>query len=66
MLACDGIWDVRSNEKCVEFLSAELKDGKTHVESLEKLFDKSVCENPKRDHGGSDNMTAILIKFKTG
>lgn len=64
ILACDGIWDCLSNEECVASLNKKLEANTTNKMSdpVEKLLDEILA--PNTDDGiGTDNMTAILIKF---
>eukprot|EP00755_Sulcionema_specki_P019163 Sspe_Gene.68738::Locus_40526_Transcript_2_2_Confidence_0.667_Length_1275::g.68738::m.68738/K14803/PTC2_3; protein phosphatase PTC2/3 len=69
VLACDGIWDVMSNEAVVAFISERLqKAGQLDCLKLtaicEELCDE--CLGPKPCGKGSDNMTVILVVFKKG
>ena len=65
LLACDGIWDCLTNEEAVENLEKKLKsisDKEPMSNAVEKLLDEILA--PNTDDGiGTDNMTAILIKF---
>jgi len=66
MLACDGIWDCMTNERCVEYL-AELTtktkpNAKTCHVPVEHMLD-SILAPDTSDGIGTDNMTAILIWF---
>ena len=68
IVACDGIWDCKANEECVRFLKDNMKaDNKSSdalTQPVESLLDD--CCAPNTDDGiGTDNMTAILIKFKS-
>jgi serine/threonine protein phosphatase PrpC len=67
-LACDGIWDCLSNEECVQSLDKKLKAISATdpiSKPVEKLLEEILA--PNTDDGiGTDNMTAILIKFKNG
>jgi protein phosphatase 1G len=68
ILACDGIWDCKTNEECVRFLKDNMKaDSKSSdalTAPLESLLD-DCCAMNTDDGIGTDNMTAVLIKFKT-
>ena len=66
LLACDGIWDCLTNEKCVETIQDIMKQIKPKKDQMhlpvERLFDQILA--PNTDDGiGTDNMTAILIVF---
>jgi serine/threonine protein phosphatase PrpC len=66
MLACDGIWDCLSNEECCESLQKKLTSIKPKKDELHKVVDKLLDEilAPNTEDGiGTDNMTAILVKF---
>ena len=65
IIACDGIWDCKTNESCVDFLKPKIpKDpSESFCKPVEELLDDCCAEDT--DNGiGTDNMTAILIKFK--
>lgn len=66
MNACDGIWDCLSNEECCEKLQQKLdkmKPGKTELHKVvESLLDDILAPNTE-DGIGTDNMTAILVRF---
>jgi len=67
IVACDGIWDCKTNEECVKFLKDNLTaDVKTNnlCPPLEKLLE-DCCALNTDDGIGTDNMTAVLIKFKS-
>ena len=58
VIACDGIWDVLSNEKCSHLVSTIFSEGEQRVSLVcEELLDQCYTR------GSLDNMTAILIKF---
>lgn len=63
IIACDGIWDCKTNGACVEFLQERItpKIGPKEIcVPLENLLDH--CCAPNTDEGiGTDNMTAILV-----
>lgn len=54
VVACDGIWDVMSNQDAVNI-------GLTHFSDAKKAADAIVKEAYKR--GSSDNLTATVIQF---
>ena len=66
IVACDGIWDCLTNEKCFdkinEYIKKDTPDDKNYHKPVEKLLDDILA--PNTDDGiGCDNMTAILIKI---
>ena len=65
IVACDGIWDCMNNQQCLDYLKPEIKNANKEDSTvpLENLLDKCLADNTD-DGIGTDNMTAILIKFK--
>lgn len=57
IVACDGIWDVMTNEQAVSFVLRCARSGNSPAEIAEKLIDLCL----KR--GSTDNMSAIIILF---
>jgi protein phosphatase 2C family protein 2/3 len=69
ILACDGVWDMMSNEGAVEFLSRRLQhgpgpNGEVLPRILEELLDECCSPDLHSTLGkGGDNMTAVLVHF---
>jgi protein phosphatase 2C family protein 2/3 len=67
MVACDGIWDCVTNEECVSKITDYYKEMKCKTDNVcppvARLFDE-ICPDEMGDGIGTDNMTAILVKFK--
>lgn len=64
VLACDGVWDVMSNQDCVDFVSQRLEQGMTPVEAASALLDACLANDPKEARGvGCDNMTAVVVQL---
>ncbi len=62
IMACDGVWDVMSNQQAVDFVRARLKQGKSPAQIAEEVFDYCIADDPKTTRGiGGDNMTCIII-----
>ena len=59
-MACDGIWDCKDNQGCLDFLKPTITKAKNNYEPLELLLDDCLAGNTE-DGIGTDNMTAILI-----
>lgn len=59
IVACDGIWDVRSNQECVSEVTTIFQEGEADIGLLcEELLDTCLRL------GSKDNMTALVVKFK--
>mmetsp|Transcript_23048 Transcript_23048/g.55567 ORF Transcript_23048/g.55567 Transcript_23048/m.55567 type:complete len:407 (+) Transcript_23048:290-1510(+) len=57
-IACDGIWDVVTNERCAEIICTVLNEGEQNLALVcEEVLDQCYAK------GSLDNMTAILVKF---
>eukprot|EP00042_Codosiga_hollandica_P047932 m.527181 g.527181 ORF g.527181 m.527181 type:complete len:515 (+) comp57558_c0_seq1:762-2306(+) len=57
LLACDGIWDVCTNESACEFVVNQLKAGYSPQETCERMLDHCLGLDSK------DNMTAMVVLF---
>ncbi|EDR27053.1 protein phosphatase 2C, putative [Entamoeba dispar SAW760] len=64
ILACDGIWDVLTNEQCVEKVLEYLKQGNSLKETCEKIANDCLSKEPYSKPGW-DNMTLLVVKFKS-
>lgn len=68
ILACDGIWDCLTSEKCVERVKGELKtleEGQPLTRIIETMFDDIIAADIISSQGvGTDNMTCIIVKLK--
>mmetsp|Transcript_7281 Transcript_7281/g.15903 ORF Transcript_7281/g.15903 Transcript_7281/m.15903 type:complete len:370 (-) Transcript_7281:792-1901(-) len=64
VLACDGVWDVMSNQDVVDFVSQRLEKGMSPKEAASELLDACLANDPKEARGvGCDNMTAVVVQF---
>lgn len=62
VIACDGIWEVLSNEEVCKFVSESLVATKDDVGRVaEMLIDK--CLAPAAPGLGCDNMSVVIVKF---
>lgn len=65
VLACDGIWDVKTNAEVCTFVRTGLAMGRDVRELLEELLDACLTPDPKTTQGlGADNMTVMVVKFE--
>lgn len=59
VLACDGVWDVMSNEDVSAFVTSRLMKGRRNLATLaSSLVDACLGKDSK------DNMTAMVVAFK--
>ena len=66
LLACDGIWDCMSNERCVEYVTDIMKKVKAKKDGMHKTVEimlDDILAVDTSDGIGTDNMTAVLIYF---
>jgi len=71
VLACDGVWDVMTNQQVVTFVRERLgtadKPGLSAEETCCELLDACLAKDPKESRGiGCDNMTAVVVQFRKG
>jgi protein phosphatase 1G len=66
VLGCDGVWDVLSNEDCVQFIKSRLALGKSLRQISEEVADECLSPDPKATQGiGADNITCIIVDLRT-
>ncbi|KAL7618802.1 probable protein phosphatase 2C 60 [Lactuca sativa] len=63
VIACDGIWDCMSSQQLVDFVREQIKSESKLSVVCEKVFDR--CLAPTSGGEGCDNMTMVLVQFKT-
>ncbi|KAI1698604.1 protein phosphatase 2C domain-containing protein [Ditylenchus destructor] len=61
VLACDGIWDVMSNQEVVNFCRERLAAGKEPRVVCEELLDHCLAPDCELSGLGCDNMTVIIV-----
>jgi len=65
VLACDGVFDVLSNDALVKFINTRLSTGRTLSAIVEEIFEECICDDPGPAQGiGADNMTAMIVLLK--
>ncbi|XP_031779544.1 probable protein phosphatase CG10417 isoform X2 [Nasonia vitripennis] len=66
VLACDGIWNFMSSQNVIDYIRSAFARGYDNVSKIcEELFDYCLAPNTLGDGTGCDNMTAIIVKFKS-
>jgi len=64
ILACDGIWDVMSNQDAVDFVRPRLLEKMDLGQIGQELLDHCITPDPQKTQGlGTDNMTAVIVKL---
>jgi protein phosphatase 1G len=65
VLACDGVWDVLSNEEAIAFVRARILKGMPLEQISAEVMDYCIAEDPGLTGGiGGDNMTCMVVQFK--
>ena len=64
ILACDGIWDVLSNQEAVDFVRKRIKQGQALKSICEAMCDFCLAPDLKGMCRGADNMSVIIVLFK--
>ena len=65
IMACDGIWDVKSNKEVIDFVRYQIGEGVSPDLVLKNLFLECIAKDVKSQYG-FDNMSAVLICFLQG
>lgn len=64
VIACDGIWDVKSNQEVCNFVRARFINGHPIEQIIEQLLDSCMTTDPKKTQGlGADNMSCIIVQL---
>lgn len=66
VLACDGIWNFMSSQQVVDFVKSKLEASPEKLSKIcEEMFDYCLAPDTMCDGTGCDNMTAIIVQFKS-
>mmetsp|Transcript_34856 Transcript_34856/g.81442 ORF Transcript_34856/g.81442 Transcript_34856/m.81442 type:complete len:382 (+) Transcript_34856:92-1237(+) len=64
VLACDGVWDVVSNQEACDFVRPKLLEKQDLSSIATALLDHCLSSDPRQTDGlGTDNMTAVIVKL---
>jgi len=61
LLACDGIWDVLSNQEVADFVNRRIGQGKEPEIICEELMTRCLASDCSMGGLGCDNMTVLLV-----
>ncbi|KAK9843593.1 hypothetical protein WJX84_003590 [Apatococcus fuscideae] len=60
LLACDGIWDVMTNQEAVDFVGQRLRSGMAPRKVSEALCDACLAPDTRGCGKGCDNMSVLI------
>jgi protein phosphatase PTC2/3 len=66
VIACDGIWDVLTNQEVVNFVRARLATGMEPEMICEDLMMRCLAPDCQNSGLGCDNMTVVIVCFLQG
>jgi serine/threonine protein phosphatase PrpC len=65
ILACDGIWDVLTNQEAVDFVRVRLQRGMEPRAICEAMCDECLAPDTDGCGKGCDNMSAMVVVLKS-
>lgn len=66
VMACDGIWDVMTNEEVADFVRMRVSTGMEPETICEELMTRCLAPDCQMGGLGCDNMTVVIICFLHG
>jgi protein phosphatase 1G len=64
ILACDGIWDMMTNDQAVAFVQTRLSQGMDPSKICAQMCDCCLATDTQGIGKGCDNMSAMVVVFK--
>lgn len=64
ILACDGIWDVMTNQQAVDFVRDRLRQGMPLAQICEQACDFCLAPSTEGSGVGCDNMSIVVVQLK--
>jgi serine/threonine protein phosphatase PrpC len=65
VIACDGIWEVWDSQKVIEFVRKRITGSAGLAGIIDELFEALISPDAVCNQFGCDNMTCIIIQFKS-